>query len=1002
MDKNMLNWLDMARIDIKNQGDGNDVKFTVLKGVRYNLYQANWFSKGSKGYVFETYDKNIVLKLLCVGSGELLIRLRGIDRQDRKGKRLPIWVDYTRLVVNGKTDFCEVKSLHHDKPYVFNKTVEDGELVNIEISWEEHKDNKKELGRLLYARKNYALITGAIRNEFYLRMALIKMCDMRSKGIIKEIVLSTWEGDVDKCGDLRECLDKLGIIIVERPYIDELAESKFNQLGFQRQRTLIASGLAVVPNDCFVLKLRTDFLAKIDTVLELVEDEIDLTLENYGRFPHILNYKVLMRIHGLHRLTFADDRFFYGYKPDLEKMYIPVMNKVDRKFVIYMDHELTSGFCYLSYPLLKGIWNIVSLDVFPKFVDYCRVHDEKGLRLPRLFLRVFAINCVYLYTHVYIANPQDLPDDGKPIALVDLFRNKVRTNDGIRKILEGNIKDKDSQLACIFYDELRKISLNDYSTHGYTKDEYDDFRKFVVEELCADEKLVAPYPFIEHSTTNSVDKRASANILLDKYHDPKFTEDVTLNIENGFEMFSEMYRRLDSKPENKEIVLKAAIFDVNYNPPIAATYMKYVADHVEFFDVGTWNQVLRYMRIALFVPNKDLMLALYYTMGAYNNLLDKKIEIRDTWPQISYIAETNLKKCGGNISVSLKKQQDYLRELVCIVNKSSIKDSLDRNDFVIIDVLMEICPTSNPFSQNLIKKIEDDKKVLKIQKMYHNVSYTVSEWEVSNKLMLAMKEMRLQDILADTENIFGVAEVEAIINFLHSVYWKKTAYQSQISVAIDSLGNRLSEQNFIVKVHHFLLTGELLVSAKDMMNKDNYFILLEMLYCKGILSQNVGSLKEMCFGEKAREMLLNIFLHMEDEERLEFFSMKNGNELWLHYVPYLKNEKCKFFEVPVWGNGKTWPGADRENKSAFAAYMRIMGNDVYISIEFSAKDTAKARILAQLVGFEEKNSPSSIIRLLTKRIPIEGAVGMEAAVKEALDEFCAVGEKLVAALDSMA
>lgn len=103
-------------------------------------------------------------------------------------------------------------------------------------------------------------------------------------------------------------------------------------------------------------------------------------------------------------------------------------------------------------------------------------------------------------------------------------------------------------------------------------------------------------------------------------------------------------------------------------------------------------------------------------------------------------------------------------------------------------------------------------------------------------------------------------------------------------------------------------------------------------------------------------MFLEAFLRLERDEKLEFFSMKNEHELWLHYAPYVQHGKSKAFQVPVWGNGKTWLGADRENKSTFASYMRLMGSDVFISIEMSAKDTVKARNLAKTVGYEEKKS----------------------------------------------
>ena len=79
--------------------------------------------------------------------------------------------------------------------------------------------------------------------------------------------------------------------------------------------------------------------------------------------------------------------------------------------------------------------------------------------------------------------------------------------------------------------------------------------------------------------------------------------------------------------------------------------------------------------------------------------------------------------------------------------------------------------------------------------------------------------------------------------------------------------------------------------------------------------------------------------------------------------------------------------------------MRLIGNDVFISIEMSAKDRGKARTLAKAVGFEENNSPGSIIRLKTQRFPVKDEKDLPRAVNEALEVFCKVGEKLVSAME---
>ncbi len=142
-------WLRLARVDIKNRGEGNDVKVSVDNGAKCRIYQAKWFSKVGAGYVLETTEQNLMLELECQGAGDLLIRLKGIDKRNTEGQRIPLWVDYTRLAVNEKVVFWELKSQWHDKPYAFTRRVEDGEKVKVEISWAQHGYKGEELAGLL-------------------------------------------------------------------------------------------------------------------------------------------------------------------------------------------------------------------------------------------------------------------------------------------------------------------------------------------------------------------------------------------------------------------------------------------------------------------------------------------------------------------------------------------------------------------------------------------------------------------------------------------------------------------------------------------------------------------------------------------------------------------------------------------------------------------------------------------------------------------------------------
>ncbi len=149
MDNATLKWLDMARVDIKNRGEGNDVIVTVIEGEKCDITKPRWFSKCGTGYLIETSDKHVVLELECCGAGEITICLRGIDRNIKAGQRLPLWIDYTGFVVDGNIIFDEKKPVCHDKFYKFTQQVSDGRKFRVEISWEPHGYKGEELTTLV-------------------------------------------------------------------------------------------------------------------------------------------------------------------------------------------------------------------------------------------------------------------------------------------------------------------------------------------------------------------------------------------------------------------------------------------------------------------------------------------------------------------------------------------------------------------------------------------------------------------------------------------------------------------------------------------------------------------------------------------------------------------------------------------------------------------------------------------------------------------------------------
>lgn len=210
-----------------------------------------------------------------------------------------------------------------------------------------------------------------------------------------------------------------------------------------------------------------------------------------------------------------------------------------------------------------------------------------------------------------------------------------------------------------------------------------------------------------------------------------------------------------------------------------------------------------------------------------------------------------------------------------------------------------------------------------------------------------------------------------------------------------------SKVAFRKRIDDFVRTGKFVVSKDEIQDEANFQIILETLYVRKLLENNMQNVEQMCLEKLWRWVLYKTFLRMEQDKRIVFFCTKDGSSIWMHYMPYLEHAKSADYVVPVWSNGLTWPSADRVNTSALAAFIRLAGREIFLSVEFAAKDMVKARALAKAVGYEEKISTGSIIRFLTKRFHFKDINGMPQAVNVALDEFCKVGEKVVAALDGL-
>ena len=78
-----------------------------------------------------------------VADGQIKLKLMGIDVRtpEDNSKRIPYWIDYTKLTVNGKVVFDKLTPAWHDKAFSHNIDVKAGEEIKIQVEWLPHRSD---------------------------------------------------------------------------------------------------------------------------------------------------------------------------------------------------------------------------------------------------------------------------------------------------------------------------------------------------------------------------------------------------------------------------------------------------------------------------------------------------------------------------------------------------------------------------------------------------------------------------------------------------------------------------------------------------------------------------------------------------------------------------------------------------------------------------------------------------------------------------------------------
>ena len=131
-----------ARVDLKNVGaEGNSLNVLDVSDLSASVESPAWFRDAAgAGRVVKSNAGSLSFRLRCGGNGELQLRLRGQDVKGVDGKRVPVWIDYTSLVVDGISVLGRTKAVWHDKPFRYRRPVKDGQIVSVSLSWHSHDE----------------------------------------------------------------------------------------------------------------------------------------------------------------------------------------------------------------------------------------------------------------------------------------------------------------------------------------------------------------------------------------------------------------------------------------------------------------------------------------------------------------------------------------------------------------------------------------------------------------------------------------------------------------------------------------------------------------------------------------------------------------------------------------------------------------------------------------------------------------------------------------------
>lgn len=128
-----------ARVDVKLWAQG-DFQILNLSDDKATVEKPDWFQKDGIGYMIQCYGDKLEFVAKADVDGRITAAFGGVSviSPADKSKRLPYWIDYTKLTINGETIFDTVTPTWLWQPYKHSMDVKAGEEVTVQVEWQPH------------------------------------------------------------------------------------------------------------------------------------------------------------------------------------------------------------------------------------------------------------------------------------------------------------------------------------------------------------------------------------------------------------------------------------------------------------------------------------------------------------------------------------------------------------------------------------------------------------------------------------------------------------------------------------------------------------------------------------------------------------------------------------------------------------------------------------------------------------------------------------------------